>query len=385
MEPDTQLKGREPLAPDHAISELETASVQPPEPERPYRGLKWIFVGKEGLRAGWSLLVFILIFFLVASGLGAVFAKLHLVGARESFTPRSAFFGELLPVLAMLAAALVVALIERRSILDYNLRGSRRGAHFVNGLAAGFAALSVLVGGLYWGNWLQFGPVALSGAQIIKYAAIWGCVFLLVGLFEEGMMRCYALFTLTRGLNFWWAAAMVGVICIRLLIHSKGNGVWGAYAIALLGVVPCLLLHLKRHPDSGFWQAAWVTSTFFGAGHTGNAGEAWIGIFAAAAIGFVFCVSVKLTGSAWWAIGCHAAWDWGETYFYGTADSGFVAPGHFLTTSAVGNPLWSGGTVGPEGSLLVIGVILLLLALLLLLYGRRPALHPVPAKEQLAS
>ena len=102
--------------------------------------------------------------------------------------------------------------------------------------------------------------------------------------------------------------------------------------MALLGVVPCLLLHLKRDPSAGFWQAAWVTSTFFGSGHTGNNGETWIGIFAAAAIGFVFCVSVWLTGSAWWAIGCHAAWDWGETYFYGTADSGFVAPGHFLTT-----------------------------------------------------
>ena len=159
-------------------------------------------------------------------------------------------------------------------------------------------------------------------------------------------MRCYALFTLTRGLNFWWAAAIVGGVCIRLLTHAKGNGVWGVYAMALLGVVPCLLLHLKRDPDSGFWQAAWVTSTFFGFGHTSNSGEAWIGIFAAGAIGFIFCVSVKLTGSAWWAIGCHAAWDWGETYFYGTADSGFVAPGHFLTTSpAGGNPgvEWRGG------------------------------------------
>lgn len=197
-------------------------------------------------------------------------------------------------------------------------------------------------------------------------------------------MRCYALFTLSRGLNFWWAVVLVGGICVRLLLHAKGNGVWGVYAVALLGVVPCLLLHLKRDPNAGFWQASWVTSTFFGAGHTGNSGEAWIGIFAAAAIGFVFCVSVKLTGSAWWAIGCHAAWDWGETYFYGTADSGFVAPGHFLTTSPAGNPLWSGGTVGPEGSILVVGVILLLLALLIVVYGRRPALHPVATGEQLA-
>jgi len=360
-------------------------SAQGPEPEKPYRGLRWIFLGEGGLRAGWSLAIFLLLFFVVANGLGAVFAKLNLLGAKGSFTPKSALFGELLPVIAMIASALVVARIERRSILDYNLRGSRRGIHFVSGLVVGFAGLSSLVGALYWGHWLQFGPVALSGTQIFRYAAIWACVFLLVGLFEEGMMRCFSLFTLARGLNFWWAAAIVGGICIRLVTHARGNGALGVYAIALLGVVPCLLLHLKRDPDSGFWQASWVTSTLFGFGHTSNNGEAWIGIFAAAAIGFVFCVSVKLTGSAWWAIGCHAAWDWGETYFYGTADSGFVAPGHFLTTSPTGNPLWSGGTVGPEGSLLVIGIILLLLAELVVLYGRRPARPPVAAEQQLLS
>jgi membrane protease YdiL (CAAX protease family) len=132
-----------------------------------------------------------------------------------------------------------------------------------------------------------------------------------------------------------------------------------------------LLLHLKKASSSGFWQAAWLTSTLFGAAHTSNNGEAWVGIFAAGFIGFVFCVSVWLTGSAWWAIGCHAAWDWAETYFYGTADSGFVAPGHLFSTSPAGNPLWSGGTVGPEGSLLIIPVVLLILVWLVIFYRRR--------------
>ena len=103
--------------------------------------------------------------------------------------------------------------------------------------------------------------------------------------------------------------------------------------------------------------------------HVSNPGETWIGIFAAAFIGFVFCVSVRLTGSAWWAIGCHAGWDWAETYFYGTADSGLTPHGSYLTSTPAGNPLWSGGAVGPEGSLLVLGAILFLLALVLV-YGR---------------
>jgi hypothetical protein len=48
-----------------------------------------------------------------------------------------------------------------------------------------------------------------------------------------------------------------------------------------------------------------------------------------------------------------------------------VAPGHFLTSTPSGNVLWSGGADGPEGSLLVLGVILLLLAALIVIYGRR--------------
>jgi membrane protease YdiL (CAAX protease family) len=148
-----------------------------------------------------------------------------------------------------------------------------------------------------------------------------------------------------------------------------------------------LLLYLKKAEGANFWQAAWVSCTLFGFIHTGNNGENWIGIFAVGFIGFVFVVSVRVTGSAWWAIGCHAAWDWAETYFYGAADSGNVATGHYLSTRPAGPALWSGGTDGPEGSVLVLGIILLLLVALVAIYGRRkPAMvTPIEQLERAAS
>jgi len=154
--------------------------------------------------------------------------------------------------------------------------------------------------------------------------------------------------------------------------HQLGGDAWGVYAAILIGLIPCFILHQKAAPRSGFWCAAWVTSAYFGYMHVSNPGETGIGIFAAAFIGFVFCVSVRVTGSAWWAIGCHAGWDWAETYFYGTADSGLTPQGCYLTSTPAGNPLWSGGAVGPEGSLLVLGAILFLLALVLV-YSRLSA------------
>ena len=359
----------------------------PPPPETPYRGLKWAFVGPDGMRAGWSATTFIALFLIFTSCLTVVMYRMNLVGKGTNADPGEAFAGELAQVISLVAAAAIMAVIEGRRILDYNLRGPKPVVHFLSGCVAGFAALSALVGSLALGGWLHFGPVALHGSQIVKYAIAWGATFLLVGCLEEGTMRCYLQYTFTRGINFWWAAGIIALICLFLISGSHTSGGLGVYIVAILGVGPCLLLEMRKTASAGFWQAAWLTTALFGFMHTGNKGENWVGILGAALIGFVFCVSIWVTGSAWWAIGCHAAWDWAETYFYGTADSGMIAKGHLLTTSPSGTLFWSGGSDGPEGSILVFGICLVMLAWLLIVYRRPVRVEPANAEpaEQLAS
>ncbi|HUE22907.1 MAG TPA: CPBP family glutamic-type intramembrane protease [Bryobacteraceae bacterium] len=377
------------LDPSSAESAPGTSASLEPVPASPEpletRILLRILLGPQGLRAGWSVALFVVLLILFSGIAGFIFVALHIIDPNSrQFTAAGELFNHLFPFLGMVAAAAIVALAERRrgNLLAFNLLGPHRGLRFVEGFVAGFAALSALIGALAWGGWLHFGPVALSGPQIFRYAAIWGIAFLLVGCNEEGLFRCYLQFTLTRSINFWWALGIIGVVCLDLVLRGKGNGIWGVYMLAGLGLIPCLLLHLNKPESSGFWQASWVTSTLFGFLHTGNNGENWIGIFAAGALGFVFVVSIRVTGSAWWAIGCHAAWDWTETYFYGAIDSGFVATNHYLTVTPAGSAFWSGGTDGPEGSVLVIGIILLLLIALVALYGRRkPAIVAAPASE----
>ncbi len=340
--------------------------------EEPYHGLRWIFIGGEGLRAGWSALLalFLFLFFFLPIST-AIMVRLQLFdGNLDKLEPVSAFFLEAASLIALIGSVALVGVIEQRRLVDYNLAGTHRPRHFLIGLSAGFLGISSLVAGLHAGGWLHLAQGELAGLAIPRYALMWGGVFLLTGCYEEGSFRCYLQFTLSRGISFWWALGTIAAVCAGLAAFVGGSASRGVYAAALLGLVACIILRMRSasHDGNQFWYAAWVTSTLFGAIHIANSGEGGIGILATACIGLVFCISLRVTGSAWWAIGCHAGWDWGETFFYGAADSGQSPHGSLFESGPLGNPFWSGGSVGPEGSVLVLGAILLLLALLLV-YG----------------
>jgi len=80
-------------------------------------------------------------------------------------------------------------------------------------------------------------------------------------------------------------------------------------------------------------------------------------------ISMFFCLTLRRTGSLWFAVGLHAAWDYGETFIFSSPDSGTVAPGTLLRSTFHGPNWLTGGTIGPEGS--VIGVLVVLLGMLL--------------------
>jgi hypothetical protein len=68
--------------------------------------------------------------------------------------------------------------------------------------------------------------------------------------------------------------------------------------------------------------------------------------------GLFYCLLLRLSGSLWLGIGFHAAWNWAQSYLYGTAQSGHLMQGHLFVARARGDALFSGGSAGPEGSLL---------------------------------
>jgi len=270
------------------------------------QGIHAIFVGPEGLRPGWRIFVYL--------GMGVILFPLlssfeRLIPSRGAGSLWQGMFIQVVLVISSLAPALAMAKIEKRPFGAYGL-GMRhaRGKLFWSGLLWGILALSALMLLLHLVGVFSYGNLALRGARIAKFAAFWGVFFLLVGVFEEFTFRGYTQFTLSQ--------------------------------------------------PAGFWPAAYVLSFVFGGLHLlGNVGETWLGSLCAALIGLFFCFTLRRTGSLWFAVGMHASWDWGESYLYSVPDSGGTVPGHLLNSSFHGSRWLTGGSVGPEGSLLVFVVI----------------------------
>ncbi len=274
--------------------------------------VRTVFLGPEGLRPGWGFAFYVAMFYVLQFVITRWVGSLDL-GANGLWSMMLAEFGLFV---AAAVPSLILARVERRPWRSYGLPGRKAfGKLFWIGALWGFASVSLLLVAMYDLRLFSFGHLAIHGARIVRFALFWALFFLLVGFFEEFLLRGYSQFTLTRATGFWPAAIFLS--CIFGLIHSQ------------------------------------------------NAGEQWPGLLAAAAIGFFFCLTLQRTGTLWFAIGFHAAWDWGETFLYSVPDSGTVFPGHLLKTSFHG-PRWlTGGIVGPEGSVLcfvVIGVVWMVFA-----------------------
>lgn len=275
-----------------------------------------IFLGPNGIRAGWRLLIFLLIVYVV--GRAANFGIAHTPTISDwlksqpkgTITAYSQIFGEGLSFLLLWFVVWIMSLIEKRSFADFGLPlVGAFGKRFWQGVPYGFAMLTVLLAAIGALHGFALGGLEIGGVEALKYACLFGVGFILVGLFEEFSFRGYLQATL-------------------------GSGI-------------------------GFWPSAIVLSIIFGAVHLGNPGEAKIGAFMAGSFGLLAAFALRRTGNLWFPIGIHAGWDWGETYFYGTPDSGLLAQGRLFNSSFHGPNWLTGGSVGPEGSHLVFAILVL--------------------------
>lgn len=353
----------------------QDASLVPNAPlvqESPAHG---IFMGRFGLRAGWGIAIFIpllLIFSLIlGAALLATQGKLKGIvaqirhsktaqkappsasaakpqGPPSEMTVKFTVLGEGVQFAALGLAAWALSRIERRRIAVYGIDRSHL-RDILPGAFWGLATLSLLIALLRGFHLLIFDGRALAGAAILIFGAKWLFAFLLVGLLEEYTIRGYVQYTFTRG---------------------------------VFGLAE--RLSPTRTRAIAFWIAAFFMSAIFGALHLGNSGENRMGIVMVFLAGILFSYALWRTGSLWWGIGFHMTWDWAQSFLYGVPDSGGLSAGRLFHTHPVGNVLLSGGSDGPEGSLLVIPVLLIVFVVLRFTRaGEQPSLAPLDLPQEL--
>jgi membrane protease YdiL (CAAX protease family) len=286
---------------------LPTESFQPSLPSS--SGFKQVFVGPNGIRAGWRVLMFITLtavlmggFVLIRAGGPAAFREAYKNQNQVAITPLLMGGSEALTFLFLGIAALAMGKIEHRKFGEYGLplRLALRKDFWVGSLI-GFSAISGTLLTIFLLHGFRITGLAIHGTAILYSLFGWAIAFLLAGLVEEFLFRGYIQYTLSTGI--------------------------------------------------GFWPAAFLMSGLFGLGHFFNSHETVLGSATVVLFGLLLCLFLQRTGNLWCAVGFHLGYDWGQM-FYGVPDSGIV-PYQNMLNGTLSGPTWlTGGSVGPEASFL---------------------------------
>jgi membrane protease YdiL (CAAX protease family) len=274
--------------------------------------IKKIFVGPIGLRSGWRVLIFLGIVIAVQAALQEV--VLLVLRARGIAAPEglyALFFlvSDTIALIGVVIATWIMARWERRRLTDYGLPGKNAfGRRFWEGAAFGLTGVSALILLIYLAGGYSPGSLALHGTALVRATLLWLLASLAIGFAEEYFFRGYPQFILTQGMGFWPAAFLISFLFGALHYFTKPY---------------------ERWPD-------WASTGL---------------------IALLLCLTLRRTGDLRFAIGFHAAFDFGAIFVYSGPNGGRFAPDRLLAATFHGADWLTGGKLGPEASLLVFPVI----------------------------
>ena len=276
--------------------------------ERARSSIASIFIGPDGLRAGWRFLLFALGIelgaLIVEEPLAQVLARYFAINLRELSAP-ALLIREFVFCLSVFLVTGIFALAERRRIDSYGLPIEQAfGKFFWKGMLAGLLVVLFVAGAMILSGAMVLHGLALHGSDLARLTLLWFIANILIGLAEEYTFRGYALQSLWRG--------------------------------------------------AGFWPAALITTAIFAGDHLEKPGENAIDIGMIFFLGLILCLSIRKTGSLWWAVGWHAGFDFGQLFLIGTRNGGQTPVGRLFNVTFPG-PAWlNGGELGTESSIFMV-------------------------------
>ena len=276
--------------------------------ERARSSVVSIFFGADGLRAGWRFLLFALAIeagvFVVEEPLAQILARQFAINPRELSAP-ALLIGEFVFCLSVFLVTGIFALAERRRIDSYGLPIEQAFRKFFwKGIFAGLLVVLFVAAAMILSGAMVLHGLALHGSDLARLTLLWFVGNILIGLSEEYTFRGYALQALWRG--------------------------------------------------AGFWPAALITTAIFAGDHLEKPGENAMDIGMIFFLGLILCLSIRKTGSLWWAVGWHAGFDFGQLFLIGTRNGGQTPVGRLFNVTFPG-PTWlNGGELGTEASIFMV-------------------------------
>ena len=276
--------------------------------ERARSSVVSIFFGADGLRAGWRFLLFALAIeagvFVVEEPLAQILARQFAINPRELSAP-ALLIGEFVFCLSVFLVTGIFALAERRRIDSYGLPIEQAFRKFFwKGIFAGLLVVLFVAAAMILSGAMVLHGLALHGSDLARLTLLSFVGNILIGLSEEYTFRGYALQALWRG--------------------------------------------------AGFWPAALITTAIFAGDHLEKPGENAMDIGMIFFLGLILCLSIRKTGSLWWAVGWHAGFDFGQLFLIGTRNGGQTPVGRLFNVTFPG-PTWlNGGELGTEASIFMV-------------------------------
>ena len=272
----------------------------------PIANLFWN-ASERRLRAGWRLLVFLVMLLVVAVVEGRVRAGLagRLPDLYEDLV-RALVFALLIAIVLYLASRV----LDHRRMSDYGFHFSRK----------------------WWtdlGFGLLLGALLLFGVLAVELAAGWVAV---TGSLAPSSGQPFV------------ATILVGVLAVAAVAFGEEASYRG-YPIKNLA--------------EGLARARWgvviavvIPAVYFGLAHTTNPNATWLTVFNIVIFGLLFGTGYVLTGELALPIGLHFGWDFVQGFVFGVVAEGRKYGSVLVLADDPSARLWTGRPYGAEGGLL---------------------------------
>jgi membrane protease YdiL (CAAX protease family) len=227
-------------------------------------------------------------------------------------SPGAIAFSESENFLVALICTGAFALYERRRVDSYGLPINRAlSGQTLEGAVAGTLMAAAVALGMFLLGGMKIRGLALAGDALAAYALAWLGANICVGVAEEFLFRSYFQQTLWKAIGFWPSATVIALLFAAIhYFFKQGENIWDVITLVSLSLL--------------------------------------------------ISYSILRTGTLWFAVGFHIAFDYMQLFVIGTPNGALTPVGRLLNVRFTG-PAWlTGGVLGTEASFLMYPAIALL-------------------------